>query len=225
MNPFVHAYAGPPLRTLVVAAVRLYREGMASCLAKRVELAIAGTAGTAAEALALVATATPDVVLLDTAADDRVTLVRQLRHSAPHIKTVVFALGNDDGELIACAEAGVSGYLASEASLDDLVATLVRVTRGELSCPPSVAATLMRHIGSAAAEHPSLVGLSSREREVLALIDAGLSNKEIAVRLHIEVATVKNHVHHVLDKLKVTSRGAAAATLRSRAPQPQHARR
>jgi DNA-binding NarL/FixJ family response regulator len=228
MNSPRSAQGARSVRILVVVAVRLYREGMASCLEKREDLAVVGGAATCAEALDLAAVLRPDVVLLDTAVADRVTLVRALRETAPHVKTVLFAIENDEPEIIACAEAGVAGYLPSDASLDDLAATLVRVTRGELFCPPMVAAALLRHVGAGAAappEHPGIVGLSTREREVLALIDAGLSNKEIAVRLHIEVATVKNHVHHVLDKLKVTSRGAAAATLRTPPSIPRSARR
>jgi DNA-binding NarL/FixJ family response regulator len=211
--------SSPGVRVLIVAAVRLYREGMASCLDKRDELAVVGTAATCDAALDRAVALAPDIVLLDTAIDRGVELVRALREATPPVKTVLFAVENDERAIIACAEAGAAGYLPSDASLDDLAAALVGAARGELLCPPMVAAALMRHVGAGAAaprEHPALVGLTSRERDVLALIDAGLSNKEIAVRLHIEVATVKNHVHHLLDKLKVTSRGAAAARLGAR---------
>jgi DNA-binding NarL/FixJ family response regulator len=221
-------HATRAVRVLVVAAVRLYRDGMASCLEKRDGVFVAGTAATAEETLAQAAALRPDVVLLDTAADDRVTLIRALRQAAPQIKTVLFAVDRDEQDIVAFAEAGVAGYLPADASLDDLVSTLQRVARGEVFCPPAVSAALLRHLGKSALgspEHPGLVGLSMREREVLALIDAGLSNKEIAVRLHIEVATVKNHVHHVLDKLRVTSRGAAAATLGARSSPRRSARR
>jgi DNA-binding NarL/FixJ family response regulator len=227
MNPPRPAHTPHAVRILVVAAVRLYREGIASCLEKRANLDVVGVAATCAETLEQVAPSRPDVILLDTSVDNRLALVRALRETAPQVKTVLFALENDEPNIIACAEAGVAGYLPSDASFDDLAATLVRVTRGELCCPPIVGAALLRHVGAGAAPatgHPDLIGLSTREHEVLSLIEAGFSNKEIAVRLHIEVATVKNHVHHVLDKLKVTSRGAAAATLRTR-PSPQRSAR
>lgn len=216
MNPPRSAHA---VRILVVAAVRLYREGIASCLEQRADLDVVGAAATCTETLEQVATSRPDVILLDTSVGECVALVRAVREAAPQVKTVLFALENDEPEIVACAEAGVAGYLPADASFDDLAATLVRVTGGELCCPPMVGAALLRHVGAGVAlatGHAGLIGLSTREHEVLALIEAGLSNKEIAVRLHIEVATVKNHVHHVLDKLKVTSRGAAAATLRTR---------
>ena len=207
------------VRVLIVAAVRLYREGMASCLDKRDGLSVVGTAGDCESAHERAGLLRPDVVLLDTATDGCVDLVRALSAAAPPIKTVLFAVQNEESAIIASAEAGAVGYLASDASLDELATTLVRVTRGELHCPPMVAAALMRHVRAGAApgrEHPHLIGLTVREREVLTLIDAGLSNKEIALRLCIEVATVKNHVHNLLDKLKVASRGAAAAQIGAR---------
>jgi DNA-binding NarL/FixJ family response regulator len=183
-------------------------------------LCIVGTAADFNESLDRVAELNVDVVLLDTATARAVELVRRLRETTP-VKTVLFAVDNDESAIIASAEAGVAGYLASDASFDELTTTLMRVTRGEVHCPPMVATALMRHLQEASAsarEHPCLVGLTAREHEVLTLIDAGLSNKEVAVRLRIEVATVKNHVHHLLEKLKVTSRGAAAAQLGRRHP-------
>jgi DNA-binding NarL/FixJ family response regulator len=100
----------------------------------------------------------------------------------------------------------------------DLRATLAGVMRGETICPPSVVAALVRHIADRAGEGRDPVEdghLTSREREVLVLIEQGLTNKEIARRLGIEERTVKNHVHHVLDKLRVRHRGEAAARLRA----------
>jgi DNA-binding NarL/FixJ family response regulator len=122
-----------------------------------------------------------------------------------------------DLEVLACAEAGVSAYVPSDASMNDLVAAIENLKRGELHCPPRVAASLFRHVASLAnkVRHRSgAAALTRREREVLALIDAGLSNKEIAVRLHIETSTVKNHVHNLLEKVQATSRTQAAARLR-----------
>ena len=213
------AHAPDAVGIFIVAAVRFYREGMASCLHKRDGLAVVGTAAGCAETLAQVAAARPDVVLLDTSVDDAVDLLRTLHATAPQIKTVLFAVENNEREIIACAEAGVAGYLPSDTSLDEVAATLVRVARGELFCPPAVAAALMRHVGAGAPPprgRMELLALTGREREVLALIDTGLSNKEIALHLHIETATVKNHVHNLLDKLKVASRGAAVAMLGAR---------
>jgi two-component system nitrate/nitrite response regulator NarL len=213
---------GPPatarphadIRVLIVAAVRLYREGMAASLDKRERLLVVGTARNRVEALDLVATRSPDVVILDMATGESIDLVRALQTTAPELKTVAFGVEGDQREIIAFAQAGVAGYVPSDASIDALTSTIAAVMKGDLVCPPIVAATLLRHVGATSDGPRSArlaVNLTSREFEVLALIDAGLSNKEIAVRLHIEVPTVKNHVHHLLEKLNVTSRAEAAA--------------
>jgi DNA-binding NarL/FixJ family response regulator len=202
------------VRVLIVAAVRLYREGMAASLDKRERLLVVGTARNRVEALDLVSAHSPDVVVLDMATGESVDLVRTLRATMPELKTVAFGVEGDEREIIAFAQAGVAGYVPSDASIDALTSAIAGVMKGDLVCPPLVAATLLRHVGTgsggARAARPA-VNLTSREFEVLALIDAGLSNKEIAVRLHIEVATVKNHVHNLLEKLHVTSRVEAAA--------------
>ena len=105
-----------------------------------------------------------------------------------------------------------------EASLDELVERTLRIMRGELLCTPRMAAAMFRSLElrkSAYDEGGIGAVLTAREREVLRLIDDGLSNKEIASSLHIEVSTVKNHVHNLLEKLHVTSRMQAAAQLGS----------
>jgi DNA-binding NarL/FixJ family response regulator len=200
---------------LIVAAVRLYREGMAASLDRRDRLVVVGTAKSRVDALDLVAALSPDVVVLDMATGESVDFVRTLQLTAPEVKTVVFGVEGDEAEIIAFAQAGVAGYVPNDASLDALTSAITGVTSGDLVCPPLVAATLLRHVGTTAGARVVRTAdtLTSRELEVLALIDAGLSNKEIAVRLHIEVSTVKNHVHHLLEKLQVTSRAEAAAHL------------
>ena len=208
------------VRVLVIAGVRLYREGMSFNLANRPGLKVVGSAATRAEALPLITNLRPAVVVLDMAAERSLDLVRAIKEIDALVKIVAFAVEEHEPEIIACAEAGVDGYVSCEGSMDDLTATIAGVTRGELICSPKVAATLLRRVGALAngVRNPHVTdGLTSRECEVLGLIDEGLSNKEIAVRLRIEVATVKNHVHNLLEKLHVTSRGEAASRLGARA--------
>jgi DNA-binding NarL/FixJ family response regulator len=106
--------------------------------------------------------------------------------------------------------------VAREGSVHDLVDAVERAARGELQCSPQVAGTLIRRLAWRAAAGATLIPspLTARESEIVRLIDEGLSNKEIAVRLGIEVATVKNHVHNLLEKLRVRRRSEAAARLR-----------
>ena len=126
-----------------------------------------------------------------------------------------------EDDVVTCAEAGIAAYVPYEASIADLLATLARVRAGELACPPRIAAGLFRRLAVRAIEQNVAAvsaGLTQREEEILALIDQGLSNQEIAGRLEIEVSTVKNHVHHILGKLAVRRRGEAAARVRGRLP-------
>jgi DNA-binding NarL/FixJ family response regulator len=207
------------IRVLIVAAVRLYGDGIAASLGRIERLAVVGTARSRVEALDLVARRTPDVLVLDAATGESIDLVRTLQTTVPTLKTLAFGVEGHEREIIAFAEAGVAGYVPSDAPIEALTSAIAGVMKGDLVCPPLVAATLLRHVGTnSAGPRPArpAVDLTARELEVLSLIDAGLSNKEIAGRLHIEVATVKNHVHHLLEKLHVTSRAEAAALFKPR---------
>ncbi len=134
---------------------------------------------------------------------------------------MALAVSEVESDVLAWAEAGVVGYVPREASLEDLVSTIEAVVRGELRCSPRIAATLFRRVTKLSANRrhtPQGIHLTPRELEILDLIDHGLSNKQIAGKLGIEVATVKNHVHNILEKLQVNRRGEAAARMRSRLP-------
>lgn len=205
-----------PPRLLIVADVRLYREGIHASLSNLPQFSVIGAASNVEEALRLTVDTPADIVVVDMATRHSLTVVRSLRHHLPDAHIVGFGVDEVEGEVLACAEAGLAGYVPCDASLDDLVMRVESVHRGELLCTPRMAATLFRRLESR--EHgegsqPQAVILTAREREVLSLVDGGLSNKEIAVQLNIEVSTVKNHVHNVLDKLNVTSRMQAAARL------------
>jgi DNA-binding NarL/FixJ family response regulator len=203
----------------VVSDVRLYRDGLTDSLGRHNSLAIVGTASTSDEAVAQAISLRPDVVIVDMAMPDSLGTVRCLKKVPQHAAVVAFAVAEVEHAVLACAEAGVAGYVPRDASIEDLVAAVHRAARGEALCSPRIAATLFRRVAALAAElHPVAAAagqLTGREREIIALIDAGMSNKEIAQRLSIEVATVKNHVHNVLDKLQVNRRGQAAARLRA----------
>jgi two-component system nitrate/nitrite response regulator NarL len=208
--------AEDPLRLLIVADVRLYREGMHASLSNRPQFSVVGAASNVDDALRLTVDTHPDVVIVDMATRQSLTVVRRIRHHAPTVPIVGFGVEEVEGEILACAEAGLAGYVPCEASLDDLVMRIESVHRGELLCSPRMAATLFRRLESGQRGDglpPQGLILTAREREVLRLIDGGLANKEIAVQLHIEVSTVKNHVHNLLEKLHVTSRMQAAARL------------
>jgi two-component system nitrate/nitrite response regulator NarL len=208
----------PPVRLLIVSDVRLYRQGMQDSLANRPQFSTVAAAGDVAEAVGILDGLHPEVVIVDMATRQSLDVVRTIRLRDPDTRIVGFGVEEVEGEILACAEAGLAGYVPCDASLDDLVERVSRILRGELLCTPRMAAALFRRLElrePRPTQRAFGLVLTPREREVLKLIDGGLSNKEIAARLHIEVSTVKNHVHNLLEKLNVRSRMQAAARLGS----------
>jgi DNA-binding NarL/FixJ family response regulator len=153
----------------------------------------------------------PDVLILDVARASSLEVCLPLRQALRDVKIVAFAVAEVDREVIACAEAGVSGFVSKRGSTQDLVAAVHRAVRDELLCSPRTASLLFNHI-AVSPRRSTAAGdnnLTPREREIVALIEKGLSNKAIARLLRIQEATVKNHVHSILTKLQVRRRAEA----------------
>ena len=206
------------VRLFVIAATRLYREGLAEILGRVARVEVVGTAAEVEVGVAAVRELRPDIVLLDTATPRSFLAVQAILTTTPGTHVVALAVLEVDGDIIALAEAGVSGFVTREGSLDDLVATIESVALGETLCSPRMAAALLRRVRALAAEQrlgSAQAHLTSREFQIIGLIDHGLSNKEIAGQLSIELATVKNHVHNILEKLQVHRRSEAAARVRT----------
>jgi two-component system, NarL family, nitrate/nitrite response regulator NarL len=198
------------MRIVVVSRVRLYREGLVLLLGARAGLEVTGAADDAPAAVALVATARPDVAIVDSGMIMASGVVLSMRRASAVTRVVAFGVSDEPAEIIACAEAGVAGYVPIRAGTGELVAVLEAVQRDELSCTPIVAGALLRRVTelSATVPHPAAGTLTGRESEILALVGEGLMNKQIARRLGISLSTVKNHVHRILQKEAVPSRDA-----------------
>lgn len=206
------------MSVLIVSDIRLYREGLAQVLGRESVFRLVGTASSPDDAMTQVRARPPDLLLVDMAMAESANLIRNIRAQIPDAKVVALSVMETERDVCACVEAGVSGYVARHASLSDLVATLESAARGEALCSPRMAATLIRRVAALARVQPAgsaQLRLTPRELEILHLLDGALANKEIASRLGIEVATVKNHVHNILEKLQVHRRGEAAALARS----------
>ena len=201
------------LRVFIVSDVRLYREGLADLLGRISRIEVVGATGSADEGIEQVRDLQPDVVLLDTGTGG-VAAAHYLLGPAPTTRVVALAAPESEEDVIALAEAGVLGYVTRDQSLDDLVMTIESVARGEMVCSPWMATILVKRVQALAADRPPPPnGLTSREVEILELVAQGLSNKEIAARLYIELTTVKNHVHNILGKLGVSRREEAVARM------------
>lgn len=199
------------LRLLIVTAVRLYREGLARLLAERAEC-VAVDPGTPRDQLAArLAAFDAGAVLVDVAELRNDQLMGALRALMPTARLVAFAVADDARDVLTCAQAGVAAFVGCDASVDDLLIAVEGVRRGELRCSPRLAALAFGRLSEMT--HGNLMAgpeLTPRQRQILALLDQGLSNKEIARNLRITVPTVKNHVHNLLGRLKVRHRWQVA---------------
>ena len=202
---------------MVISPVRLLRDGLAAMLAQRPSVHCVHVAASAEAALLAFSEFAPTLMLLDVATDDGLATAHRLAEAAPEVQRLGFAARAHDHDMLAYAKAGITGFVPREASTEELFDAIERAGRGELLCSPRLVAIMFRQLAVLAGPvrpDGEAVRLTGREREIVQFIDEGLSNKEIARLLGIEVSTVKNHVHNILEKLQVTRRGEAAARLR-----------
>jgi two-component system nitrate/nitrite response regulator NarL len=164
----------------------------------------------------------PDVLLVELTDATRATLVQvsNLRLELPGCRIIMLEVPECEETVLACIEiAGATGYVTANGSLEDVFRAIRSTMSGETLCPPRVAnlvfsrvSELSRQISTTYLQ--SSKALTRREQAIVSAIEKGLSNKEIAVQLGIEVSTVKNHVHNILDKLKQHDRQSAVRYVR-----------
>jgi two-component system nitrate/nitrite response regulator NarL len=201
------------IRVLVVEEVRAVCEIIAKVLRSEDDLEVVGCATDIDEAVVHLANCDVAVINASLTTDTSRRLVHSLRRLAPRLKVVVMGLARNQQAIMQCAEAGVAGYVLKDSSLDDLLQTIRATNRNDALVAPPLASTLASYVAdlmgldTVAADDPcGPQSLTRREREVLTLVQEGLTNQEIAETLVIELGTVKNHVHNILRKLNVNSR-------------------
>lgn len=209
------------IRVLIIHRSRLIREGFAFVLAHQKSMSVIGSVAGVGEVVGDLERLPPDVILLDLYLPDRGGLrdAKWIREVLPGAKILMTGLSELASDVLACFEAGAAGYLPQEASLEELLKNIQAVAAGEVLCSPKVTALLVSRITEASRERElrrvrGLPNLTRRELEIIALVEEGFSNKEIAVRLVIEIPTVKTHIHNVLEKLQLDGRREAAQYVR-----------
>jgi two-component system nitrate/nitrite response regulator NarL len=212
--------SGRTVRILLVWGVRFTRECLAEILERDPLVSVVGVCADLSEALALHPALHADIVLLDARIPEGPAAVRRALEIVPGMRIVVSAVRETEDDIVAWAEAGVIGYIPRTVALADFVRLVVDIHSGEQICSGRVAAGLLRRLavssgrsagGNAALRVPAL---TKRERQAAELIRRGLSDKEIARRLNISLATTKSHVHNLLGKLNARRRTQVADHLR-----------
>jgi two-component system nitrate/nitrite response regulator NarL len=217
-SPALHVGTATQVRLIIASPVHLVREGLAAALHGSDGIVVLDAVDLGSDGITKIADAEPDVVLVDLSATDPVVTARLIKSASPGARLVAFPLDETDDQVIACAAAGFSGYVPRESGAEDLYRAVVDAMEGRMRCAPHIAAAMFARLAGLLREpepQPSLPSLSERESEILALVGQGRGNKEIARQLAISPATVKNHMHNLLQKLQVSRRGQAAARLRA----------
>lgn len=194
---------GKKIRILIVDDHPIMRVGIAAILNAQADMQVVAQAGTASEAVRMFAAEKPELTLMDLRLPDKsgVEAIRAIRGIAPKAKIVVLTTYEGDEDIHQALEAGAQGYLIKGMPHDALVKALYRVQAGHRFLPPVVTEALSARMPGS--------HLSQRELEVLQLMFAGKSNREIADALEIKEATVKSHVSVILMRLNVSDRTQA----------------
>jgi DNA-binding NarL/FixJ family response regulator len=204
--------AASRIRLLLVDDHGVVRAGLRLYLAGQPDLEVVGEAGDGVTAVERARELGPDVVLMDLQMPvlDGIAATRQIRAALPETEIVVLTTFIDTENIGQAIAAGAIGYVLKDVPPQELAEAIRKAARGEVHLAPVVQRTLMRSLARPRGTEPLPEELTEREREVLVLLAAGRSNKEIARQLHVTERTVKGHVGNVLGKLGVVSRTQAA---------------
>ena len=197
---------------LIVDDHPVFRDGLAGLLATVPDVSLTGSVGNAAEALAVVTENAPDVVLMDLnlPGTSGVEATRLVLQAAPSTAVLVVTMVDDDDSVLAAMRAGARGYVLKGATAGEISAAIRTVAEGGAVFGAGIAARLVSASAAPAAKPSPGPDLTPREREVLALLADGASNKQIARALDLSLKTVQNHVSRILDKLQAADRTQAA---------------
>jgi DNA-binding NarL/FixJ family response regulator len=210
------------IRILLIEDNRLLREGIAAILNAQTDLEVVARTedGDAVNQLKSM-NKTPDVILLDLGLEkeNSLKLMTVLREEVPEARIIALDIFPEQLDIVEFVKAGGSGFILKNASSNEYVDTIRAVVAGSKVLPPALTNSLFTQIVESALKTGngipnSSIQLTQRERETVSLISEGLSNKEIAERLHIATFTVKSHIHNILEKLALNTRLQIAAFVR-----------
>ncbi|MGW1490060.1 response regulator [Streptomyces sp. NPDC002402] len=218
--------AEDPVRVFLVDDHEVVRRGLTDLLDAEPDITVVGDAGSVEQALARGPALRPHVAVLDVRLPDGdgIGVCRELRSRMPELACLMLTSFDDEDALLDAIMAGAAGYVLKQIKGSDLVAAVRTVASGQSMLDPATTARLMSSLRAeptgAEAVAPALAALSPRERDILALIGEGLTNRQIGKRLYLSEKTVKNHISRLLAKLGVQRR-VQAAVLATQLEQPE----
>ena len=200
------------MNIIVLTPVRILGDGIASGFSSRLEKSHVQVVGDLETLRVALTDFEPNIVLIDVTQDVEFIDFRAIAVQWPDIPLIALGLTEILQEVIKCGRAGFAGYIARDVTIDGLCQAITELANGRLACPPEISGGLLRslfRVGPQTEESLASPTLTRREREVLAMLGRGLTNKEIGKELCLSVATVKHHVHHLLEKLGLKRRADA----------------
>ena len=202
-----------PVRVFLVDDHEVVRRGVAELLQAEADIEVVGEAGTAAQARSRIPVTHPDVVLLDVRLPDGsgIDVCRELRPIMPETHFLMLTAYDDDQAMYAAVIAGASGYVLKDVRGSGLIDSVRQVAAGRSLLDPSLSRKAVERMRDTKHQDPRLAVLSVREREVLALIADGMTNRQIGETLSLAEKTVKNYVSSLLSKLGLQRRTQAVA--------------
>jgi DNA-binding NarL/FixJ family response regulator len=199
------------VRVLIADDQTLFRVGLARLLEEDPRVEIVGQAGDGAEAVKLVGSLKPDVVLMDLKMPnlDGIEATRQIAATHPGVKVLLLTTFEADNHVIQALKAGASGYILKDSKPDSIVSSLLAVMAGERVMASAVANRVLEMLTGTTTPKEFYDGLTGREIEILKLLAGGMANKQIAYKLKISEKTVRNHVSNMYEKLNIYDRSQA----------------
>ena len=201
------------IRLLLIEDNRLLRDGIYSILKPQKDILIIAASADAKNTLVKIKELKPNVVLLDLGlrSQNSLQVVELVKKDFPLAKIIVMDLAPVQADILQFVKAGANGFILKDASLKDFLATIRSVSDGETVLPPLLIDSLFSQIIDYAVKEgktkiKEAVLMTKREKEVIALLSDGMSNKEIGQKIHISTYTVKSHIHNIMEKLALHTR-------------------